>query len=229
MKKNKGQEDFIRSLQGLAGTMGNLKNSASDFMFMGSGRKKRSVEDIIEEEQKDDDTQDVTADKCKSCGVEIEGLYSWYNLKHELDADKSTSVCSIECLDDFREKEILDQYEIMEHNRCSAYFECRDIGNLRRMCERVSNKSYRDISLISLTNFCEPAQAGIILATHKISHVLKDFSEQAEEQYLNNKNMMEQAGRESTKQFWITTWMTVLVIILTIINLVPTLINLGGK
>ena len=229
MKYNKGHAGFIKSMLGMSGRMGGVGGPISNIALGDPSRIKRPAEDIIEEEQKDDDIQDVTVDKCISCGEEIGHLYSWYNLKHELDMDKSTSVCSIECLDTFREKGNLEEYEIIEHNRCSAYFECRDIGNLRRMCERVNNKSYRDLAFISLSNFCEPAQAGVILATHKITHVLEDFSKQTEEQYLANKMMMEQAGKESKKQFWITTWMTVLVIILTMVNLIPILKDLITK
>ena len=39
--------------------------------------------------------------------------------------------------------------------------------------------------------------------------------------------MMEQGAKESTKQFRITTWMTALVILLTVVNLVPTFFNWG--
>lgn len=228
MKNNK-QEEIWKSIQGMAGTIDTLKKSSANFAFMNPGKAKKSLDDIIEEEQNDKGDEDFTAHQCKICGVEIENLYSWYNLKPEYHGSDSVSVCSIKCLDAFREKYDSDNYEIIEHDRCSAYFECKETGNLRRKCEQISNKSYRDISAISLINYCEPAQAGIILSTHKLTETLKDFSKQTEEQYLSNKEMMEQGARESTKHFRITTWMTILVIILTIINLVPTFLNRGGN
>jgi ADP-ribosyl-[dinitrogen reductase] hydrolase len=55
------------------------------------------------------------------------------------------------------------------------------------------------------------------------------FSKQTEEQFLLNTAMLEKSAEESSKQFKITTWMTVLVIILTIANLVPTILNWGGN
>lgn len=217
----------MKSLQGAAGITDALRNSAVKTAFFSPGKSKKSVDDIIEEEQSDDDDKDFTADHCKICGEERESLYSWYNLKHEYNRSKSTSVCSIKCLDAFREQYSTDDYEIIEHYRCSAYFECKEIDNLRGKCERVQNKSYRDISTFSIINFCEPAQAGIILSTHKLTGVLKDISKQTEQQYLSNKEMMEQGAKESAKQFRITTWMTILVIILTVVNLVPTFLNWG--
>ena len=226
MKNNK-QEEIWKSLQGVAGITDVLRNSAVNAAFLNPQKPKKSVDDIIEEEQGDDDDKDFTADHCKICGEEMESLYSWYNLKHEYNRSKSTSVCSIKCLDAFREQYSTDDYEIIEHYRCSAFFECKEIDNLRGKCERVQNKSYRDISTFSIINFCEPAQAGIILSTHKLTGVLKDFSKQTEQQYLSNKEMMEQGAKESAKQFKITTWMTILVIILTVVNLVPTFLNWG--
>lgn len=223
MKNNK-QEEIWKSLQGVAGITEVLRNTA----FLNPQKPKKSVDDIIEEEQ-DDDDNDFTAEYCKTCGKKMENLYSWYNLIHEYNRSKSDSVCSIKCLDAFREQYNADDYEIIEHYRCSAYFECEEIENLRGKCERIENKSYRDLSTFSMSNFCEPAQAGIILATHKLTGALKDFSKQTGEQYLSNKEMMEQGAKESAKQFKITTWMTILVIILTVINLVPTFLNIGGE
>lgn len=74
-------------------------------------------------------------------------------------------------------------------------------------------------------NHCEPAQAGTILSTHKLTEVLERFSDQANQQFLASKEMMVQSAAESAKQFRTTTIMTVLVIVLTIINLIPAFIN----
>ena len=82
---------------------------------------------------------------------------------------------------------------------------------------------------MNAVNHCQPAQAGTILSTHKLTETLTNFSKQTEQQYLSNKEMMEQGAKESTKQFRITTWMTVLVIVLTLANLVPAFLNWGGN
>jgi len=82
---------------------------------------------------------------------------------------------------------------------------------------------------LNAVNHCEPAQAGTILSTHKLTETLRDFSKQTELQYQSNKEMMEQGAKESAKQFKITTWMTVLVIVLTLANLVPAFLNWGGN
>lgn len=216
------QNQMLKSIQGVAGTIDLINGSSVNFPYM--GKKKKSIEDIIEEE-KDCDEEDFTASKCKICSEEIENLYTWYNLKPEYDDVDSATVCSLECLNTFRDRYDSYNYEIIEHDRCSAYFECKEIGNLRRMCERTSNKSYRDIMALSLTNYCEPAQAGIILSTHKLMKVLGDFSKQAEIQYQSSKEMIEQGAKESKRQFRTTTWMTILVIVLTAVNLVVTFLN----
>ena len=131
MENNK-QEEAWESLQGVAGITDVLKNTA----FFNPQKSKKSITDIIEEEQ-DDDDNDFTDEYCKICGKEMDKLYSWYNLKHEYDRNKSVSVCSIECLDEFRKQYNADDYVIIEHYRCSAYFECEEIENLRWKCERI--------------------------------------------------------------------------------------------
>ena len=54
--------------------------------------------------------------------------------------------------------------------------------------------------------------------------MLERFSEQTNQQFLVNKEMMDQSVAESTKQFRTTTIMTVLVLVLTIINLISVLL-----
>lgn len=210
-------ENLLRNLTEIPD--GLLGNRSAIFPSNLQGSKK-SIDLIIEEESEEDEDDFPLPHQCQVCGEETDDLYSWYHLKHETDPDKSVAICSISCLDTFHSDHDTDDYIIIEHNRCSTYFECEEIGNLRRMCERTENKSHKNLSVTLSKNFCDPAQAGIILATHKLKDVLTDFSGQTEKQYLANKEMMEQSAKESAKQFKITTWMTALVIILTIANLV---------
>jgi len=184
---------ILKSLFGMTGTVDILKNSDMGFGY--TGMPKKHFDDIINGEQDDDYEDDFTASECKICGKEIKNLYSWYNLKPEHLEGDPVSVCSVECLRAFRDKFDLSDYEIIEHDRCSAYFECEEIGNLRRKCERTSNKSYQDVLAISLKNYCEPAQAGIILSTHKLREILENFSKQTEAQYQSNKKMVEKGER----------------------------------
>ncbi|PXV62163.1 hypothetical protein [Halanaerobium congolense] len=144
--------------------------------------------------------------KCEICQQEIEGNFNWYHIVDKRDSKNSKVICSLYCLKEFGEnfEGDINKYNIIEKSRCSAYYKCRDISNLRKMCERTETLTEPKSALISnIHNFCEPAQAGTVLATHKISQILDDFSE------------------ESNKQFRITKWMTILVIILTALNLVP--------
>lgn len=209
-------------------TKGILGNNIATAAFTNPKEVKNSVKDIIDQENSGTE-HNFVAYECEICGKEMDNLYSWYDLEHDEDDNRSVAVCSIKCLDDFRKNHNTNDYQIIEHNRCSAYFECEEINNLRGKCERVENKSYRETIGTFMYNFCEPAQAGIILSTHKMTGVLKDFSKQTEKQYLSNKEMMEQGAEESTKQFKITTWMTVLVIFLTILNFVPMFFNVGSS
>ena len=145
------------------------------------------------------------------------------------DESKSVAVCSKECLDKQLKNGNFQNHEIYEYSRCAEYYKCEEIGNLRGICELVENKTYQSIFKLNAVNHCQPAQAGTILSTHKLTETLTNFSKQTEQQYLSNKEMMEQGAKESTKQFRITTWMTVLVIVLTLANLVPAFLNWGGN
>lgn len=103
MKNNKKEETW-KSIQGMAGTIGTFKNSFANYEFINPGKAKKSIDDIIEEEQEDDSYEEFTAHQCKICGEKIEDLYSWYNLKPEYHGSNPASVCSIKCLNAFREK-----------------------------------------------------------------------------------------------------------------------------
>jgi hypothetical protein len=224
----------LKDLLGLGGLEGfsipKIKPVTPSFEAFNPNRKEyHSPEEILDEDNDEFERPDFSNWTCNICGESIEDGYFWYYIRDERDESNSIAVCSKECLDKLLKNGSYHDYEIYEYSRCTAYHKCEELGNLRGMCETAENKSYQSIIPLISRNYCEPAQAGIILSTHKLTEVLKNFSKQTEEQYLSNKETMAQGARESTKQFKITTWMTILVIILTIVNLVPTFLNLGGN
>ena len=197
-----------------------------DYKMLDPDRKEyHPPEEIINESVDEFERPDFSSWKCEICGNVIEEGYFWYYLRDQGQEDNSKAVCSSECLDQFVSNNDCFPYEIYEYSRCNAYYKCEAIGNLRGICELVENKTYRSVMPFASINHCEPAQAGTILSTHKLTEVLERFSEQTNQQFLANKEMMDQSAEESTKQFRTTTIMTVLVIVLTIINLIPAFTN----
>jgi len=178
-------------------------------------------EEVLEDaNDKNDDFEypDFSTQNCVICGAPIDKTFSWYYLVGEKGEFQNVSICSCNCLDTIVKELNNDNYEIYEFSRCTAYYKCEEIENLRNKCEKIENKTYKSISPFLLSSFCEPAQAGSILSTHKLMEVLSEFSNQTEKQFLANKEMMETTEKASSKQFKITMWMTILVIILTILN-----------
>lgn len=189
----------------------------------------RSPGEILDEDEEEFERPDFSNWQCKKCAKPIKDGNFWYYIRHGIDESKSITVCSKECLDIIIKSGNYEKYEIYEYSRCTAYHKCEELGNLRGICESVENKTYQSIIPLISKNYCEPAQAGTILSTHKLKEVLKDFSKQTEQQYQSNMEMMVQGSKESAKQFKITTVMTILVIILTITNLVPTFLASSGN
>ena len=169
----------------------------------------KTIDEIIDEIDQDEDV-DFKDSNCHICNSKVNRLYNWFHLK-SFDNDKDTlNLCSLSCLHKFSETFIdkANEYEIIEYNRCSAYYKCLEIGNLRKMCERRTSKTnYDKYGLFRLSNFCEPGQAGTVLATYKIHEILNQFS------------------YESNRQFKITIFLTILVILLTIVNLFTGIIS----
>lgn len=226
--------DKLKDLFGNIGkfTVPNIEplNMTPAYEMLDPNRKEyHSPEEILDEDSDEFERPDFSSWKCKICEESIEDGYFWYYLRHDRDESKSVAVCSKECLDKQLKNGNFQNHEIYEYSRCAAYYKCEEIGNLRGICELVENKTYQSIFKLNAVNHCQPAQAGTILSTHKLTETLTNFSKQTEQQYLSNKEMMEQGAKESTKQFRITTWMTVLVIVLTLANLVPAFLNWGGN
>lgn len=190
-------------------------------------KKYVSPEEIIEEDTKEYKRPDFENMTCKKCSQNLKNCFSWYYLKNNISTRNSYAACCIECLEKVITEHNNDVFEIFEYSRCSAYFKCEELDNLRKKCERVENRTYIGLLDISIHNFCEPAQAGIIIATHNFTKVLHEFSEESKINYLKSYDLMNQSGEESKKQFRITTWMTILVIILTLINMYPVFFKKG--
>jgi hypothetical protein len=111
--------------------------------------------------------------------------------------------CSDSCLKEFSDKheETIEEYELYEVRRCSSYYDCLDLGNIRGICEKQERLDYEH-GLLSpkLYNFCEPADAGIIKAS------------------INIKKQLDEGSKQNAFHFKLTAAMTVLVILLTIFN-----------
>lgn len=92
--------------------------------------------------------------------------------------------CSATCLHDYQEEiNNVDEYQLFEITRCSSYYDCLQIDNLRQMCTKEERLDYEPpligyLSNLSLTNFCEPADAGIIKASLNIHKQLEESSSQ---------------------------------------------------
>ena len=226
--------DNFKNILGKIGNLGEftlpkIETMIPSYEMLDPNRKKyHSPEDILDEDCDDFERPDFSNWQCEICGEPIEEGYFWYYLRYERDESKSIAVCSKECLDKLIKNGNYQDYEIYEYSRCTAYYKCEEIGNLRGICETVENKTYQSIMPLISVNHCQPAQAGTILSTHKLTEVLQNFSKQTEEQYLSNKEMMDKGAEESSKQFKIASWMSILVIILTIVNMVPAFINWGA-
>lgn len=177
--------------------------------------------------------------KCNICGTNIDSIYYWYYLKHSKNESKSVSLCCLECLKKYKEANLneINNFEVFEYSRCTAYYKCKDLDNLRAKCQRSKNLTSKDNLIPNLINFCESSQSGVILATHKMNEILKEFSEESHELYKESNDllkdstlqtkehfkimstMLDASGNESKKQFRVTCVMTLVATILTVVNI----------
>lgn len=171
---------------------------------------------------KDRECIDFDIRSCDMCNSNIEGTFNWFHLISKYN-NKDLVICCYECLSELYTDNngTLDEYEIYEYSRCTAYYKCKEIGNLRDKCQTGENLSYTSIlGSISPVNFCETAQAGIILASHKQYEVMDKFSNETSDKLTLFDSMLKQFNIESSRQFKINLTLTVLVIILTVVNLI---------
>jgi hypothetical protein len=169
--------------------------------------QKKSFEEVLDEETELDIIFQFDVAKCYICKSPIANLFHWYHFENYGTPTNPIVVCSPDCLREIENHHEIDKdnTEIVEYSRCTAYFKCRELDNLRNKCERKESlitKDYSKLLVGSTSMFCDPAQAGIIMSTYKMNEVLEKFS------------------HESDRQFKINFSMTILVIVLTIVNLV---------
>ena len=183
--------------------------------------KSKTTEEALEEEcSYDEESFDIDNNNCEICRNTInDGGYVLQNISNE----KVFYFCSSKCINDFKNKgHEINEYELYEISRCASYQCCLELGNLRRMCEKT--KSLTNISIIESlnhVNFCEPATAGQIQASHAIYKHLQKVDEE------NEKLSAENTKLNKRTQFLtiISTIMAVLTIILTIVSVVKSFID----
>jgi hypothetical protein len=173
-------------------------------------RRKSTEEKIDEILAKHSDEVAEYDNKCFQCKRKIDGQFSFFYLKkHEEREDESIlkkvlTFCSPDCLEEFKKTNDVEEFDTaVEASRCSCYYECSKLGNLRNMCEREDEVKDNNAFMLLTTPkiFCKPGDASIIKSNIKINETLQKFA------------------KESNKQFDITRKMTILVIVLTIVNL----------
>lgn len=152
-------------------------------------------------------------DKCTQCNKDIDNfdLLSLQKIDGEdEDGDPIVSdeklFCSEKCLEEYLKTNESKDYQLMKLSRCSCYYDCKKIDNLRRMCEKEesvqknTNPLFPDLTHLIHKPFCDPANAGIIKASLKL------------------KEQAEKASRISNIQFTLNIIFTVIIIFLTIGN-----------
>lgn len=183
--------------------------------------KSKTTEDALEEEYSyEEDSFDIDNNNCEICGNTIKD--GGYVLQNSTD-EKFFYFCSSKCINDFKNKgHEINNYELYEISRCASYQCCLELGNLRRMCEKT--KSLTNISIIESlnhVNFCEPATAGQIQASHAIYKHLQKVDEE------NEKLSAENTKLNKRTQFLtiISTIMAAITIFLTIVSVVKSFID----
>jgi len=183
--------------------------------------KSIGTDEVIE--KLDNEDKELTFYDERSCGIcknSIKESFRWYNLIPK-SKDENIVICSYDCLKKFFDSEdiLCEDYEIIEHSRCAAYFKCKEMGNLRNKCEDVKNLNIIEPLQMPIINHCESAQAGIILATHRTYEVIGEFSQKTNEKLGEFNSFIKAFSSESRKQYRNTFIMTLLVIILTFVNI----------
>jgi hypothetical protein len=144
-------------------------------------------------------------EKCENCKEPIDN-YEFYRLfKYKSGTENivdSKNFCSKDCLENFYEDKKTESkyYKKEKVNRCVSYYDCEELDNLRRLCEKkeqvdqIEDAYLYNYPLLIGVNFCEPADAGLIKSAVLLH-------------------------RESKKQFIRNSIFTGIIIILTLLNL----------
>jgi hypothetical protein len=191
----------------------NLNNKSKEIFSQNSlmyGGTKKSLKKVIED-LNENAVYANSEDTCATCTKKING-HTFYSLRkyEEIEGSSEDNLiecndfCSGSCLEAFSDKheETIEEYDLYEVRRCSCYYDCLDLENIRGICEREKRLDYESILFpsIPLHNFCEPADAGIIKAS------------------INIKKQLDEGSKQNSFHFKLTATMTVLVILLTIFN-----------
>lgn len=155
-------------------------------------------------------------DNCSQCGKKINtsnilALQKGKGVDEEYDPiiDDEKLFCSEECLQKYQKTNKMEEYDLVKLSRCPVYYDCKEIDNLRQMCEKTKiineDSKERDAGQLFYTlpeePFCDPANAGIIKASLKL------------------KKQSENAMRNSNIQFALTVSLTLVIIGLTVLNI----------
>lgn len=206
------------------GVISQFQNMTPNSVF---GVTEKTHDEVIEKLSENDDIYDYNNVACTSCENLIEDYYSIFSLEPNDDYYNKEVFCSNNCLIAYIEnnRSSMYAYDIYSHKRCTAFYKCEEMDNLRNKCSTSENLSVDDISRFLAVNMCESAQAGIILSTHKTYKVMEEFSFKTDKQLRVFDEVINSMSEESSKQFKINTNMTVLVIILTILNLIVAMVS----
>ena len=154
-------------------------------------------------------------ESCNQCNKSIQQhkLSALVKYCEELDTDFEVGdeldkkvFCSTECFEKYCRDNNVEEFDKKYLRRCSSYYDCLEIGNLRMMCEQakdmypITNPNY--FSPIIAGSFCEPANAGLVKSSVNLHKQARKTAK-----YINI-------------QFIITCILTILIILLTIINMV---------
>ncbi len=181
--------------------------------------EKRSKENFLDEiNQKDTLPKIEKGDSCSICGAKVYDKHFWFYEAYC--DDKVLLACSNDCMTKLNEQHSNIRH-IDEITRCSAYFKCKSISNLRNMCQKsevkVGTVSKFNFSFKS-RNFCAPADAGLIMSSHKNIKVLADFHATSEANHKALMDFVGEADNKSTNQAKLTLGLTIFIIFLTIVN-----------
>lgn len=203
-----------------------LKKSSDQFTRLTPvGSVNKHIDDFIrdtEETEGNEYEDNHNNQQCSLCGQ----ILKYSSISYSLIKENSPLYyfCSYDHLKKWRDdNQAINTtgYELTEYWKCKAYQKCQSIGNLRKMCEKSEIiKTSPDHHI--LVNFCNPAEAGLILSTYQINQTLIDFDNKIHKTFKD-------FNEGSNKQFKITRNMTYLVIGLTVINIAIAILTYFNK
>ncbi len=177
-------------------------------------------EEDIKNDIREDEQRFNKSYNCNTCNNKTDDLMCYYEVKQS-ENNRKIIFCSRECLLEYFDTNKIEIIQIDEVSRCVAYFRCKEIGNLRKMCTKKETiQGEYEINILCHENFCAPANAGIILSSHKIISSLREFDEKVTEQQEELITFLKKFKLENDKQSKFTLTLTLLVIFLTVVSLI---------